>query len=412
MRYSLPVCFFILFSLASCIKEEEIKRDDVFVNTIISNNDVATVGSINMSDGNMLIVGRRIDNKSPGFMVKINSNGDVIWTKSVSPLNQYLWKVIAIPGTGFATLGISTIGDTYMSVCIYNNDGNSLSEKRINTNYSTANEQSPYEIIMLSNGNFAVAGSSTGFWPSVNGYLKILDHDFNLLHSKAFFAPDNYRDFNILGLTEIPDGSIAITASTSYNCTCDTAITNTILLKTDLTGSVKSVCLMKDWANNETPNAVAAFSGGSFALTSKISAGNIVNGSIVDYYSRSSFSGRIFINQFNPAGQYTGNTEIAGFPGNGLTNSLRSTNDGGYILCGTVNTFNSPYLISQTKIFLCKIDAALNLQWTKVFETAYQAIGVDALQTQDGGYLVSGHHKSFKDHFEMILIKTDANGNY
>ena len=36
---------------------------------------------------------------------------------------------------------------------------------------------------------------------------------------------------------------------------------------------------------------------------------------------------------------------------------------------------------------------------------------LNILQTTDGGYLVSGHQKSFNKHFDMMAIKTDAMGH-
>ena len=45
------------------------------------------------------------------------------------------------------------------------------------------------------------------------------------------------------------------------------------------------------------------------------------------------------------------------------------------------------------------------------YNTIYQSFGVDAFQTSDGGFVISGHQRSFNSKFNMIVIKTDGEGN-
>jgi hypothetical protein len=52
------------------------------------------------------------------------------------------------------------------------------------------------------------------------------------------------------------------------------------------------------------------------------------------------------------------------------------------------------------------------VQWSKMINTIYPALGVDAVQTSDDGYLITGFHRTFNKRFEAMIIKTDANGNY
>jgi hypothetical protein len=107
-----------------------------------------------------------------------------------------------------------------------------------------------------------------------------------------------------------------------------------------------------------------------------------------------------------------GSHKLTGYPGYGVVKSIRKTSDGGYLLCGTVGNNGSSVSVSMTKMFICKLDADLNQIWSKTIETTYQAIGVDAVPTADGGCLVAGNIKSFGNNNQMLMIHADANGAY
>jgi len=97
-----------------------------------------------------------------------------------------------------------------------------------------------------------------------------------------------------------------------------------------------------------------------------------------------------------------------GRPGYNGANSVQRTSDGGYIVAGWttyMGTFN-------TDILLIKTDANGNVQWAKTYGEAGYDLAYSVQQTSDGGYIVAGHTDSFGAGLDDIfLIKTDANGN-
>ena len=84
--------------------------------------------------------------------------------------------------------------------------------------------------------------------------------------------------------------------------------------------------------------------------------------------------------------------------------------DGGFILVGTVNQNNIATVDANTQLFLLKLDANYNEQWSRVINTIYPAFGVDVIETNDGGYFISGYQYVSNKYFNMIVAKTDANG--
>ncbi len=86
--------------------------------------------------------------------------------------------------------------------------------------------------------------------------------------------------------------------------------------------------------------------------------------------------------------------------------SVQQTSDGGYILAGITNSYDT----LPAYAFLIKTDASGNIQWAKAYHLLYTAWGFSVQQTSDGGYIMSGYtYDSIAAY--VFLIKTDANGN-
>ena len=411
----LPILF-ILLIFNSCKKETPATLQEGFVKSFASDSDVAVIGTVQLDDGNFLIAGD--DNtatwdqsiRSQGSLMKIDDKGNMIWKKRLSPLNTILWKVIAVPGTGFLTFGINDYNLNTLFVCIYDNDGNFMTSHTITAgqfNYYKA----PYDITRLSNGNFVITGASVVL--NGTGAIRIFDPSFNLLYIRTFTLPPSSSQTVCRGVCEEGDSNLVITLSTQEMFT---QIIYTQLLLTKMDGTIISTTTVGDSVYSQTPNAVAAYANGLFTVSAKMKGYNTGSGTTVNYTNNYNgnglpVSGTVTINRFTPIGQFAGSTQLNNYSGNGMINSLRKTTDGGYILCGTVNQLNTFLVVSETKIYLVKLDANLGVEWSKIINTTYRTIGVDALQTSDGGYLVSGFQHSLDKRYEALVIKTDSQGN-
>jgi len=92
-----------------------------------------------------------------------------------------------------------------------------------------------------------------------------------------------------------------------------------------------------------------------------------------------------FISKTDLNGSVQWTKKIGGSQNEGIK-VVRPTSDGGYIAVG----FTESYGAGDKDVLLIKLDANGSITWQKTFGTATVDIGVDVIQTTDGGYAVCG----------------------
>ena len=107
-----------------------------------------------------------------------------------------------------------------------------------------------------------------------------------------------------------------------------------------------------------------------------------------------------------------GNTEwlrIYDDPLYGWHMCIKETDDGGYIVCGEIDVDeNNP---SDFDMLLMKTDANGNVEWQQIWRYGeYGEVAYAVRQTPDGGYIISGRVESSHSEADFVIIKTDANG--
>jgi len=97
-------------------------------------------------------------------------------------------------------------------------------------------------------------------------------------------------------------------------------------------------------------------------------------------------------------------TKTFGGTGNDRADNIVQTNDNGYAIFGSTNSYGSNY-----DFLLLKVDSVGNSEWYKTFNGGYIEYATDGLQTKDNGYIILGNGNYPNQH--AWLIKTDSSGN-
>jgi hypothetical protein len=100
-------------------------------------------------------------------------------------------------------------------------------------------------------------------------------------------------------------------------------------------------------------------------------------------------------------------TKTIGGPADEIGFSLIQTPDGGYVIAGYTNSFGAGGL----DVYVVKLNANGNLQWTKVIGGKKEDLGLSLIQTSDGGYAITGYTKSFgAGEWDVYVVKLNVNG--
>jgi hypothetical protein len=85
--------------------------------------------------------------------------------------------------------------------------------------------------------------------------------------------------------------------------------------------------------------------------------------------------------------------------------SLQQTTDGGFIITGQTNDYES----NEERIWLIKLDSLGEIEWDQIFGFWSRNTGHSVMETSDGGFIISGRMQNMWEKTETCLIKTDSN---
>lgn len=85
--------------------------------------------------------------------------------------------------------------------------------------------------------------------------------------------------------------------------------------------------------------------------------------------------------------------------------SLIGTSDGGYAIAGRIYEDSG-----QDSVYLVKTTADGTLLWNHTYRGTGAQYGCSVVEALDGGYVIGGYADSLSDDYDMLLLKTYANG--
>ena len=236
-----------------------------------------------------------------------------------------------------------------------------------------------------SDGGYIIAGmtASSGAG-SQDGWLIKTDSSGNQSWAKTFGGTgwDKFRS-----VKQTSDGGYI---ATGYTDSSGAGGPDVWLVKTDASGN-------QSWAKTFG----GAFNDEGFSVSTTSDGGYI----IVGYMNTSSRD--VFLIKTDSSGNQSWAKTFGG-TGDDEGYSVQQTSDGGYIITGSTHS----YITNSKDVTLIKTDSSGNQSWVKAFGGTGDDKGYSVQQTSDGGYIITGYSDAYNTGtYSLWLIKTDSSGN-
>jgi DNA replication initiation complex subunit (GINS family) len=243
-------------------------------------------------------------------------------------------------------------------------------------------------LIQTSDGGYAIAGLTQSFGAGeTDVYVVKLDAHGNLQWTKTIGGLGYDGGTS---LVQTSDGGYAITgATTSFGV----GEADVYVVKLDANGNLQ-------WTKTIGGPELDA----GFSLIQTSDSGYAIAGHTKSFGAG---EGDVYVVKLDANGNLQWTKTIGG-PGEEVGSSLIQTSDGGYAITGFTQSFGA----GGADVYVLKLDANGNLQWTKTIGGLGNEIGHSLIQTSDGGYAITGATTSFGvGEADVYVVKLDANGN-
>jgi len=353
----------------------------------------AGVSLIQTSDGGYAIAGYTESfgaGEKDVYVVKLDANGNLQWTKTIGgPESEEGNSLIQTSDGGYAIAGYTTsfgAGEWDVYVVKLDANGNLQWTKTIGGKGWDVG----ISLIQTSDGGYAITGLTQSFGAGgADVYVVKLDASGNLQWTKTFGGKN---DDGGISLVQTSDGDYAIAGSTrSFGA----GEADVYVVKLDANGNLQWTKTIGG-KKHDVGSSLIQTSDGGYAITGATK-------------SFGAGEADVYVVKLDANGNLQWTKTIGG-PGYEIGHSLIQTSDGGYAIAG--NTESLSFGAGWNDVYVVKLDANGNLQWTKTIGGPGSEEGYSLIQTSDGGYAIAGYTKSFgAGKNDVYVVKLDKNGH-
>ena len=340
-------------------------------------------------DGGYIIVGYT-DYEGFGstdmYLIKSDQNGDTLWTQTFGGSDDdYGCSVQQTTDGGYIITGYtSSYGVDYYDVCLIKTDANG--NETWNQTFGGSDYDYGYSVQQTTDGGYIIVGH-TGIYINYDVYLIKTDANGNESWSQTFGGNVNEYGYSVQQTTD--SGYIITGFTESFGVGGDV-----YLIKTDADG-------------NETWSQTFGGSDydGGWCVQQTTEGGYIITGVT---YSFGAGEFDVYLIKTDTVGNEIWSQTFGGsYYDHGF--SVQQTNDGGYIIAGSIQYFVAGY---SRDVYLIKTDANGNESWTQTFGENSNDEGWSVQQTTDGGYILAGYTCSYSNgDSDVWLIRLDSEGS-
>ena len=342
-------------------------------------------------DGGFVIVGQTNSTFSTSnidvYIAKIDAAGNLQWTRTVGGLNDdYGYSIATTADGGYIVAGYTTSfgqGNNDIYLIKLDASGNLQWTRTV----GGIGDDYAYSVVQTTDGGYAVAGYTNSFGPGASyAYIAKLDGSGNLQWTKAIGGLNYDFGYRII---QTSDGGYAVVGNTEDG----PGGRAVYVIKLDSSGNLLWTKIIGG-AGWDLGYDIIQTSDGGYAITGHTSP-----------FGQGSAD--VYVIKLDPLGNIQWTRTIGG------TNidhgySIIQTSDGGYLIAGRTNSFG----YGSYDVYLVKLDASGNLQWTKTIGSTGWEEANSIIKTLDGGYAIAGRTSSFgQGSYDMYVVKLDKNGN-
>lgn len=319
--------------------------------------------------------------KKDVWLLKVNTQGDTLWTRTYGGANDDIgWSVAQTRDGGYIIAGETySFGAGFNDLYIIKTDasGNPTWSKF----YGGYAFEAGYSVAEAQVDGYIVAGYTLGTGIAQSYFVRV-SATGDTLWTRAYGG--GYGDYAYC-VRQTPDGGFIATGShegTPGN-------TEVYLVRLSAAGDLR-------WVQGH--------------LSSDNSAGRSVEvtlgGYLVTGFAGAIGSEDIELFKTDSAGQ-TSTYHAYGGPGTEMAYCARQLSDNGVIITGMTNSYGS----GGSDLWLVRTNSAYDPLWGRTYGGLRDDQGNSAGPTYDGGFIVAGSTRSFSvESTDIFLIKTDSNG--
>jgi hypothetical protein len=356
------------------------------------NNDWGS-SLIQTSDGGYAIAGFTESfgaGEADVYVIKLDSNGNLQWTKTIGgPHREEGTSIIQTSDGGYAIAGVTiSFGAGEADVYVVKLDANG--KPQWTKTIGGPKDDRGFSLIQTSDGGYAIAGYTKSFGAGEwDFYVVKLDANGNLQWTKTIGGPKDDQGFSLI---QTSDGGYVIAGGTD---SFGAGKADVYVVKLDANGNLQ-------W----TKTIGGEYFDGGSSIIQTADGGYAIAGATTSFGAGLL---DVYVVKLDAKGNLQWTKTIGG-PASEIGNfhSLIQTSDGGYAIAGLTQSFGA----GEWDVYVVKLGANGNLQWTKTTGGPKDDWGSSLIQTSDGGYAIAGFTNSFgAGQLDVYVVKLDKNGN-
>ncbi len=344
---------------------------------------------VQTDDGGYVMSGAIWTSDDAGYdiaIMKADESGNLLWVKTygIGFMNMEIgYEIAKTTDGGFIVCGGTdgfTGDDNDMWVIRTDENGDSLWSKT----YGGNSQEYAHSVIQTNDEGFLIAGSTSSFGAGADDvYLIKTDANGDELWSKTYGGTSADAAYNVRQTT---DGGYIVGGTTN-------GYSDFYLIKTDANGDSLWTRTFGGGATEEAYSVKQTTDGGYIMTGGTMSYGA---GNYDFWLVKTNEDGDMEWNK-----TYGGEEKDKGW-------SVVQSNDGGYFIAGFTESFAQSE--EDEGVYLVKTNASGDTLWTRTYGDISNDGGHWAIQTEDGGYAITGYKYVSGVQYNFYLIKTLGDG--